>query len=77
MIHGSKGLEMLISGVYFSSTGLYFKWDTSDFSKLVESKLTETAKSPNRPTYFFQFTWTEQIMPENLNTWKYGNVGNR
>lgn len=71
MIHGSQRLEMLISEVYFSSTGLYLKWDTSDFSKLVESKLTD-CRVPQPSYLLFQFTWTEQIMPGNLNTemWK-------
>lgn len=48
-----KGWEMLISEVYFSSKILYFKWDTSDFCKLVESKLAEAAKSPISPTTYF------------------------
>ena len=33
-----RGWEMLISQVYFNSKILYVKWDTSDFSKVVESK---------------------------------------
>lgn len=43
---------MLISEVYFSPKILYFKY--SDFSKLVESKLAEAAKSPISPTRYFQ-----------------------
>lgn len=41
-----KVWEMLISEVDASSKILYFKWGASDFSKLVESKLAQTAKSP-------------------------------